>query len=57
MASGCLIGMDVVELNPLIEDTIDDGLVHHGNDFRIKAGPSVRLCVELCKSSLGNTLL
>ena len=56
-ASGCFVGMDLVELNPSIEDPYDDGLVHHGNDFMITGTPSVRLSVELCKSALGNRLL
>ncbi|EGR30304.1 hypothetical protein IMG5_135700 [Ichthyophthirius multifiliis] len=55
--SGKLVSMELVEVNPNLEE-VDHHLLHlHGDDKNIKGSKTVGLAIELIKSALGYTLL
>jgi len=52
--TGCLVGMDLVEINPLLDRPIEH---FHGDNEHIKATETVALGIELVESALGHTLI
>jgi len=58
-ATGRLVAMDMVEINPSLDPVQPDGTVMHGDDpdMAAMAGPTVKLGVDLICSALGKTIM
>ena len=54
--SGNFVSLDLVEINPSLEDTESSTQVFHGDDPTIAGSATVRFGVELAKSAMGKTL-
>lgn len=53
-ATGCLVGLDLVEINPLLDRPIEH---FHGDNENINGTETVVLGIELVASALGHTLI